>query len=53
VSTPSRLGEIYEGVASLIHDPLLDAIAIEQVLMARNASSALKPARRVVRRWRL
>jgi crossover junction endodeoxyribonuclease RuvC len=42
VDVPSRLGEIYEGVASLIRDLAPDAIAIEQVFMARNASSALK-----------
>ncbi len=39
---PSRLGEIYEGIASLIRDHSPDAVAIEQVFMARNASSALK-----------
>lgn len=42
VDVPSRLGEIYEGLASLIRDLAPDAIAIEQVFMARNASSALK-----------
>jgi len=39
---PQRLGEIYEGIASLIVDHAPDAVAIEQVFMARNASSALK-----------
>src|SRR5512143_117213 len=39
---PRRLGEIYEGIASLIADHSPDAVAIEQVFMARNASSALK-----------
>ncbi len=42
VDVPSRLGEIYEGVAALIRDHAPDAVAIEQVFMARNASSALK-----------
>jgi crossover junction endodeoxyribonuclease RuvC len=39
---PARLGEIYEGVAALIRDHAPDAAAVEQVFMARNASSALK-----------
>ena len=39
---PARLGEIYEGIAALIHEHSPDAVAIEQVFMARNASSALK-----------
>lgn len=39
---PRRLGEIYEGIAALIADHSPDAVAIEQVFMARNASSALK-----------
>jgi crossover junction endodeoxyribonuclease RuvC len=42
VDVPSRLGEIYEGIASLVADHSPDAVAIEQVFMARNASSALK-----------
>jgi crossover junction endodeoxyribonuclease RuvC len=42
VDVPSRLGEIYEGIASLIRDHAPDSVAIEQVFMARNASSALK-----------
>ena len=41
-AVPMRLGEIYEGVASLIGEHAPDAVAIEQVFMARNASSALK-----------
>ena len=39
---PARLGEIFEGVAALIQTHAPDAVAIEQVFMARNASSALK-----------
>jgi crossover junction endodeoxyribonuclease RuvC len=42
VDVPSRLGEIYEGIASLIRAHAPDSVAIEQVFMARNASSALK-----------
>jgi crossover junction endodeoxyribonuclease RuvC len=41
-TVPQRLGEIYEGVAALIGEHAPDAVAIEQVFMARNASSALK-----------
>jgi crossover junction endodeoxyribonuclease RuvC len=39
---PGRLGEIYSGVAALIAEHAPDAAAVEQVFMARNASSALK-----------
>jgi crossover junction endodeoxyribonuclease RuvC len=39
---PARLGEIYEGIAALIRDHAPDAAAVEQVFVARNASSALK-----------
>ena len=39
---PGRLGEIYEGIAALIHEHAPDAVAIEQIFMARNANSALK-----------
>ncbi len=37
-----RVGEIYSGVTTLIAEHAPDAAAIEQVFMARNASSALK-----------
>jgi crossover junction endodeoxyribonuclease RuvC len=39
---PARLGEIYEGIAALIREHSPDAVAIEQIFMARNANSALK-----------
>lgn len=39
---PARLGEIYEGIAALIQAHSPDGVAVEQVFMARNASSALK-----------
>jgi crossover junction endodeoxyribonuclease RuvC len=39
---PGRVGEIYSGVAALIAEHAPDAAAVEQVFMARNASSALK-----------
>jgi len=39
---PARLGEIYEGIAALIQEHAPDAVAIEQIFMARNANSALK-----------
>ena len=41
-SYPARLGEIYEGIAALIREHSPDAVAIEQIFMARNANSALK-----------
>jgi crossover junction endodeoxyribonuclease RuvC len=37
-----RLGEIYHGVASLIADHAPDQVAIEEVFLASNPSSALK-----------
>ena len=37
-----RLGEIFEGVAGIIHDYAPVEAAVEQVFMARNASAALK-----------
>lgn len=39
---PSRLGEIFNGLALLTGEHDLDEVAIEQVFMARNADSALK-----------
>ncbi len=39
---PQRLGEIYRGVAKLISDHGADVLAIEDVFLARNPSSALK-----------
>ena len=41
-AVPQRLGEIYDGVATLIGEHAPDEVAVEQVFMARNASSALK-----------
>ena len=40
--TSERLGEIFEGIAALIETHAPDAVAVEQVFMARNANSALK-----------
>jgi len=39
---PDRLGEIYEGVLSLIHAHAPQEVAVEEVFLARNANSALK-----------
>ncbi len=39
---PERLGEIYEGVTTLISDYKVQELAIEEVFLARNPSSALK-----------
>ncbi|MCZ6657303.1 MAG: crossover junction endodeoxyribonuclease RuvC [Gammaproteobacteria bacterium] len=39
---PQRLGEIFLGVAKLIGDHGADVLAIEDVFLARNPSSALK-----------
>jgi crossover junction endodeoxyribonuclease RuvC len=41
-AVPQRLGEIYDGVAALIGEHAPDAVAIEQVFLARNPSSAIK-----------
>jgi crossover junction endodeoxyribonuclease RuvC len=38
----ARLGEIYAGIVELIAQHRPDAVAVEQVFMARNANSALK-----------
>lgn len=37
-----RLGDIYQGVATLIGEHAPDQVAIEEVFLARNAASALK-----------
>jgi crossover junction endodeoxyribonuclease RuvC len=39
---PERLGEIYRGVATLIGEHDVEAVAVEQVFLARNPASALK-----------
>ena len=39
---PERLGEIYQGVSALIEEHAPDALAIEEVFLARNPASALK-----------
>ncbi len=39
---PQRLGEIYQGVVTLIGEHGADVVAIEEVFLARNPSSALK-----------
>lgn len=41
-ATPQRLGEIFDGITSLIGTHAPDQVAIEQVFLARNVSSALK-----------
>ena len=39
---PQRLGEIFAGISSLLDEWAPQEVAIEQVFVARNASSALK-----------
>ena len=39
---PDRLAEIYRGISELIEDHQPDEVAIEEVFLARNPSSALK-----------
>lgn len=41
-SFPERLFEIYQGISEVIADQKPDQVAIEEVFMARNPSSALK-----------
>jgi crossover junction endodeoxyribonuclease RuvC len=40
--TAQRLGEIFDGITTLIEIHAPDVVAVEQVFLARNANSALK-----------
>ncbi len=40
--TARRLGEIFDGISSLIEEHSPDHVAVEQVFLSRNANSALK-----------
>lgn len=39
---PQRLGEIFQGIQAVVHDHHPEEMAVEQVFVAKNASSALK-----------
>lgn len=39
---PARLGDIFSGIRALVEQYAPDEVAVEQVFMAKNASSALK-----------